>query len=364
VKVPFLDIAAAHVELRGVLDAAWHRVVDSAYFITGPEVTAFEAAFAQYCGTKHCIGVGNGLDALSIQLRAAGIGEGDEVIVPSHTFIATWYAVSHTGATPVPVEIDPATYNLDPARIEQAITSRTKAIMPVHLYGQLAQMDAIMGIARNHGLRVFEDAAQAVGARLNGIIAGQFGDGAGYSFYPGKNLGALGDGGAIVTNDDELAERARVIRNYGSRQKYHHELIGYNTRLDELQAALLHAKLPVIDAWNARRQQVAATYLDRLSDLDIVLPTVPAGHAPVWHLFVIRHPRRDWLREQLLAEGVETIIHYPIAPLQQPAYADMVAHSAPVAEQVAGEVLSLPIGPHMSDAQVDHVVASLRKILS
>lgn len=349
--------------MRPELDVAWKRVVDSAYFINGPEVAAFEQKFADYCGVKHCIGVGNGLDALSIQLRAANIGEGDEVLVPSHTFIATWYAVSHVGATPVPVEIDPATYNMDVTRIEQAITPRTRAIMPVHLYGQLAQMDAVMDIAQRHGLRVFEDAAQAVGAKLNGRAAGQFGDGAGFSFYPGKNLGALGDGGAIVTNDDALAERARVIRNYGSRQKYHHELIGYNTRLDELQAALLQAKMPTIDAWNARRRDVAAIYLKRLAGLDLTLPVVPAGHEPVWHLFVVRHPQRDWLREQLAAEGVETIIHYPIAPLQQEAYADMPSHVAPIAEMVAAEVLSLPMGPHIGEQQLDHVIASLNKIL-
>lgn len=362
-KVPFLDIAAAHDELRPELDAAWKRVVDRAYFINGPEVTAFERAFADYCGTKHCIGVGNGLDALSIQLRAAGIGEGDEVLVPSHTFIATWFAVSHVGATPVPVEIDIATYNMDPTRIEEAITPRTRAIMPVHLYGQLAQMDAIMAIARDRGLRVFEDAAQSVGATLNGKASGQFSDGAGISFYPGKNLGALGDGGAIVTNNDDLADRARAIRNYGSRQKYHHELIGYNTRLDELQAALLHAKLPMVDAWKERRRRVAHAYTEQLAGLDLVLPAVLAGHVPAWHLFVVRHPRRDWLREQLAAAGVETIIHYPIAPLQQDAYADIIKHHAPIAEKVASEVLSLPMGPHISDDQISYVTDTLTKIL-
>lgn len=363
-KVPFLDIAAAHAELRDDLDATWKRVVDSAYFITGPELAAFETAFAAYCGTKHCIGVGNGLDALSILLRAADIGEGDEVIVPSHTFIATWYAVTHAGATPVPVEIDTATYNLDPALIEQAITPRTRAIMPVHLYGQLAQMDAIHDIAERHGLRVFEDAAQAVGATLHGKRAGKFSDGAGFSFYPGKNLGALGDGGAIVTDDDDLAARARTIRNYGSQKKYHHEIIGYNTRLDELQAALLHTKLATIDAWNDRRRRVAAKYLDQLAGLNIVLPVVPTGHEPVWHLFVIRHPDRDSLREQLAEHGIETIIHYPIAPLQQPAYAHMDTHVAPLAERAAAEVLSLPIGPHVTDEQSDHVITTLKRLLS
>lgn len=362
-KVPFLDIAAAHAELRVELDATWKRVVDSSYFITGPELTAFETAFADYCGTRHCIGVGNGLDALSILLRAADIGEGDEVLVPSHTFIATWYAVTHVGATPVPVEIDPATYNLDPTLIEQAITPRTRAIMPVHLYGQLAQMDEIRDIAQRHGLRVFEDAAQAVGATLHGKRAGKFSDGAGFSFYPGKNLGALGDGGAIVTDDDELANRARTIRNYGSQKKYHHERIGYNTRLDELQAALLHTKLATIDAWNDRRRSVAAKYLDLLAGLDIVLPTVPAGHEPVWHLFVIRHLDRDGLRERLTDHGIETIIHYPIAPLQQPAYEHMDTRATPLAEQAAAEVLSLPIGPHVTEAQSDHVIATLKHLL-
>jgi dTDP-4-amino-4,6-dideoxygalactose transaminase len=358
--IPFLDFGAMHAELRPRLDAAYARVVDSNWLILGNEVTAFEREFAAYCGAKHCVGVANGLDALFITLKAMGIGPGDEVIVPSNTYIATWLAVSYAGATPVPVEPDPRTYNIDPARIEAAITPATKAIMPVHLYGQPADIDPIVEIARRHNLKVVEDAAQAHGAKYKGRRVGSLGDAAGFSFYPGKNLGALGDGGAVVTNDDELADKLRVLRNYGSREKYHNEVKGFNSRLDELQAAFLREKLVVLDDWNARRCAVAKHYLAGLANLGLVLPFVPDWAEPVWHLFVVRHRSRDSLQKALTDQGVGTAIHYPVAPHRQPAYAEMALTEGtlPVAEAIHREVLSLPIWPQMTDAQVNEVIAA------
>ena len=278
--VPFLDLRAAHAEVRDALDAAYRRVVGSGAYVLGAEVEAFEREFAAYCGVGHCVGVGNGLDALHLVLRAYGVGPGDEVVVPSNTFVATWLAATHAGATPVPVEPDPATYNLDPARLEAAITPRTRAIVAVHLYGQPADMDPVREVARRHGLPVVEDAAQAHGARYRGRRAGALGDAAAFSFYPGKNLGGLGDGGAVTTDDAALADRVRVLRNYGSREKYHNEVVGVNSRLDPLQAAFLRAKLPHLDAWNARRAAVAARYLDGLGGVGGAgwpSPTCPTG---------------------------------------------------------------------------------------
>lgn len=363
--IPFLDFGAMHAELRPRLDAAYARVVDSNWLILGNEVTAFEHEFAAYCGAKHCIGVANGLDALFITLKAMGIGPGDEVIVPSNTYIATWLAVSYAGATPVPVEPDLRTYNIDPARIEAAITPATKAIMPVHLYGQPADMDPILEIARRHNLKVVEDAAQAHGAKYKGRRTGSLGDAAGFSFYPGKNLGALGDGGAVVTNDDALADKLRVLRNYGSREKYHNEVKGFNSRLDELQAAFLREKLVVLDDWNARRCAVAKRYLAGLANLGLVLPFVPDWAEPVWHLFVVRHRSRDALQKALTAHGVGTAIHYPIAPHRQPAYAEMALAEGnlPVSEAIHREVLSLPIWPQMTDAQVSEVIAASHAVV-
>lgn len=360
--IPFLDFGAMHAELRPRLDAAYARVVDSNWLILGNEVTAFEYAFATYCGAKHCIGVANGLDALFITLKAMGIGPGDEVIVPSNTYIATWLAVSYAGATPVPVEPDPRIYNIDPACIEAAITPATKAIMPVHLYGQPADMDPIVEIARRHNLKVIEDAAQAHGAKYKGRRTGSLGDAAGFSFYPGKNLGALGDGGAVVTNDDALADKLRVLRNYGSRVKYHNEVKGFNSRLDELQAAFLREKLVLLDDWNARRRAVAQRYLVELSGLGLTLPFVPEWTDPVWHLFVVRHRARDALQQALAERDIGTVIHYPIAPHRQPAYKEMALAngSMPVAEAMHREVLSLPIWPQMTSAQVDEVIAACR----
>jgi dTDP-4-amino-4,6-dideoxygalactose transaminase len=333
----------------------------SGWYILGPEVEQFEADYAAYCQADHCIGVANGLDALHLSLRAYGIGPGDEVIVPSNTYIATWLAVSQAGATPVPVEPDERTYNIDPARIEAAITPRTRALLPVHLYGQPADLEPILAIARRHGLKVIEDAAQAHGARYQGKRLGGHGDAVAWSFYPGKNLGALGDGGAVTTNDPELADRLRVLRNYGSRVKYINEVQGYNSRLDPLQAAFLAVKLRHLDAWNDRRRAIAATYLEGLADTGLTLPQVPVWADPVWHLFVVRHPQRDGLQRQLSEAGIGTLIHYPIPPHRQQAYAEagQAADSLPLAARMAAEVLSLPMGPQLSAPAVDRVVACL-----
>lgn len=360
--IPFLDLKAPHQELLAELDAVWARVRDSGWYILGPEVEAFEQEYATYCGARHCVGLANGLDALHLALRALGVGTGDEVIVPSNTYIATWLAVSQCGAVPVPVEPDPATHNLDPQRVEAAITPRTKVILPVHLYGQPADLDSILSIARRYGLRVLEDAAQAHGARYKGQRIGAHGDAVAWSFYPGKNLGALGDAGAVTTNDPELADRLRVLRNYGSRVKYVNEVQGWNSRLDPLQAAILRVKLAHLDAWNARRAEIAALYLRELADCGVVLPQVPDWAQPVWHLFVIRHPQRDALQQRLAQAGIQTLIHYPIPPHRQQAYAGLgLAEGAlPIAERLAAEVLSLPIGPHLSGAQAEQVVAAVK----
>ncbi len=360
-KVPFLDFQEAHLEIRQELDAAYDRVLNSGWFILGQEVEAFEREFAAYCEAEHCVGVGNGLEALHLILRAYGIGPGDEVIVPANTYIATWLAVSYAGATPVPVEPDERTYNLNPALIEAAITPATKAILPVHLYGQPAEMDPINALAARYGLKVIEDAAQAHGARYRGRRVGGLGDAAGFSFYPGKNLGALGDGGAVVTKDAELADRVRVLRNYGSRLKYHNEVKGFNSRLDELQAALLRAKLPVLDEWNARRRAAAARYQEALAGSGLGLPSVPDWAEPVWHLFVVRHPQRDALQQRLQQAGIGTMIHYPMPPHLQPAYAELGygAGAFPLSEAIHREVLSLPMGPHLEPGQQDRILQAV-----
>jgi dTDP-4-amino-4,6-dideoxygalactose transaminase len=362
-RVPFLDVRASYEEIAPELDAAVGRVVASGWYLLGEEIVAFERAFAAYTGAKHCVGLGNGLDALHLGLRALGVGPGDEVIVPSNTYIATWLAVSYAGARPVPVEPDPRTYNLDPARIEAAIGPRTKAILPVHLYGQPADMDPIVAVARRHGLRVLDDAAQVHGARYRGRPIGALADATAWSFYPGKNLGALGDAGALTTDDDEIADRVRVLRNYGSRVKYVNEVRGYNSRLDEIQAAALRVKLGHLDGWNDRRRRIAARYLAELGDAGLVLPRVPAWADPAWHLFVVRSYDRDALARHLSAAGIGTVIHYPIPPHLQEAYRDLALPegSFPLAEAIHRDVLSLPIGPHMTDEQVGIVIAAVRE---
>ncbi|MDP9104410.1 MAG: DegT/DnrJ/EryC1/StrS family aminotransferase [Candidatus Eremiobacteraeota bacterium] len=354
---------APYAELRDELDAAYRAVMEGGWYVLGREVEAFETEFAAACGAEHCVGVANGLDALHLILRALEIGAGDEVIVPSNTYVATWLAVSFAGATPVPLEPDERTHNLDPERVEAAITRKTKAVIPVHLYGQPAEMQRIGELAASHGLKVIEDAAQAHGARYQGRAAGVLGDAAGFSFYPGKNLGALGDAGAVVTNDAALADAVRVLRNYGSRRKYYNEVKGYNSRLDELQAALLRVKLRKLEEWNARRRQAASHYLAALGGIaDLVLPAVPAHVEPCWHLFVVRHPQRDALQQHLEAAGVGTLIHYPLPPHLQNAYAELgyAPGDLPLAEKLANEVLSLPIGPHVAPDQIDYVVTALR----
>ncbi|EJL72832.1 DegT/DnrJ/EryC1/StrS family aminotransferase [Variovorax sp. Varisp85] len=360
--IPFLDLKAPYVELKRELDEAIARVVNSGWFIDGPEVSEFEKDYANYCNANHAIGVANGLDALILALRAMNVGPGDEVIVPSNTYIATWLAASQCGATPVPVEPDARTYNMDPALVEAAITPRTKVILPVHLYGQPADLDPILAIASRHGLRVLEDGAQAHGARYKGRRLGAHGDAVAWSFYPGKNLGAMGDGGAVTTDDMQLADRLRVLRNYGSRVKYVNEVQGYNSRLDPLQAAILRVKLAYLDEWNARRKLVAAQYLQGLVDSGLELPYVPDWADPVWHLFVIRHAKRNALHKRLADMGVGTLIHYPIPPHRQEAYAGLRWHigAFPLANQMADEVLSLPMGPHVSADQRQQVIVALR----
>ena len=359
--VPFLDLRAAYLELKPGIDAATARVLDSGWYILGPEVEAFEAEWAGYCEARHAVGLANGLDALTLSLRALEIGPGDEVIVPSNTYIATWLAVSGVGAVPVPVEPDPATHNIDPALIAAAITQRTRAICPVHLYGQPADMDPILGIARAHGLRVVEDAAQAHGARYKGRRIGAHGDIACWSFYPGKNLGAMGDAGAVTTDDPALAERIRLLRNYGSRQKYVNEEAGVNSRLDPLQAAVLRVKLGILDDWTERRRAIAAAYAEGLADSGLTLPHVPGWAEPAWHLYVVRSPDRDALQTRLTGAGVGTLIHYPIPPHMQTAYAGlgMAPEALPLARRLADEVLSLPMGPHLKSEDMRKVIQSV-----
>jgi dTDP-4-amino-4,6-dideoxygalactose transaminase len=358
-SVPFLDLGRLHQSIREPLDAAYRRVVDSGWFIMGPELEAFEAEFAHYCEVEHCIGVGNGLEALHVLLRAYDIGPGDEVIVPSNTFIATWLAVTECGATPVPVEPSIDTHNIDPALIASAITSRTRAIIPVHLYGQPADMDPINALAAKHGLVVIEDAAQAQGARYKGRRAGSLGHAAATSFYPSKNLGALGDGGAVLTNDDAIAEKVKQLRNYGSKVRYQHDLLGYNSRLDEMQAAFLRVKLTVLDDGNERRKEVADQYSRLLANIDITLPYVPAFAEPVWHLYVIRSKQRDALKAHLEQHGVATVIHYPIPPHRQACYQEFRGHNLPTAELLAGEVLSLPMSSQIKTVEIEYVVSNI-----
>jgi dTDP-4-amino-4,6-dideoxygalactose transaminase len=360
-KVPFLDLAAATAELGEELDRAVARVVHSGRYVLGEEVEQFESAFARYVGARFCIGVANGFDALHLSLLAMGIGESDEVIVPANTYIATWLAVSASGAKPVPVEPDPRTYNIDPAAIERAITRRTKALLPVHLYGQPAEMDAILFIARRHGLLVLDDAAQAHGSRVGSKRVGGIGDATAWSFYPSKNLGALGDGGAVTTDDEEFADAVRVLRNYGSRTKYLNERIGYNSRLDEVQAAILSVKLEHLDDWNRRRSVLAECYREGLRASSLTLPEVAVGVEPVWHVFVVRSEHRDELRAHLSERDVETVIHYPVPPYRQQAYAGSSSAelALPLSDLLHGQVVSLPIGPQLSAQAVEDVVSAV-----
>jgi dTDP-4-amino-4,6-dideoxygalactose transaminase len=361
--IPFLDLKAAYLELKPQLDEAYRRVMESGWYILGEEVESFENEFASFCGARHAIGVGNGLEALQLVLQAAGIGEGDEVIVPSNTYIASWLAVTYTGASVVPVEPRVETYNLDPTLIESAITPRTKAIMPVHLYGQRAEMEAIAEVARRHGLLIVEDSAQMHLRGQAPFRADAVRSVAAYSFYPGKNLGAFGDAGAVVTDDDALADRVRVLRNYGSRQKYANEVRGHNSRLDPLQAAFLRVKLSGLEVWNTRRGQIADLYRQNLFGLvGLVLPGVAAGCAHGWHQFAIRHPQRDALQEWLKQAQIGTLIHYPVPPHRSKAYADHDFRPGefPIAEEIADTELSLPIGPHLSLERAEVVAEAVK----
>jgi len=365
--IPFLDMKSVYAELKTELDAAYARVMESGWYVLGKEVEAFEAEYAAFCGTKHCVGLGNGLEALELTLRCWDIRPGDEVIVPSNTYIATWLAVTAVGATVVPVEpTSPGGPNIDPERLAAAITPRTRAIMPVHLYGEPADMDAINTVARGRGLKVIEDVAQAQGSKVRGRRAGALGDAGAHSFFPTKNIGAFGDGGAVTTDDDRLADRLRALRNYGSRVKYVNIERGVNSRLDELQAAFLRVKLRHLDRWNEQRRAVAAHYDDRLAGIaGLGLPRAPQWAEPVWHLYVVRTDRRAELIKALDAAGIGSLIHYPIPPHLQQAYADLGQGRGafPLAESLAETVLSLPMGPHMTAETVDQVAATVRRTL-
>lgn len=357
--IPFLDLKNINTQYRNELIEACTRVIDSGWYITGNELKAFEENFASYCGTKYAIGVANGLDALILTLRAwkelGKLKDGDEVIVPSNTYIASILAISDNNLKPVLVEPNIETYNIDPLKIEQAITSKTRIILPVHLYGQLADMPAIMKIAKQHGLLVLEDSAQAHGASLDGKKAGNWGDAAGFSFYPGKNLGALGDAGAVTTNDDELADTLRALRNYGSHEKYKNLFQGVNSRLDEIQAAMLNVKLSHLEKEILYRRQVAQAYLEGIDNPHIILPN-QTGTAHVWHLFIVRCEQRDTLQKYLEQKGIQTLIHYPIPPHKQQAYSEWNSLSYPISEQIHNQVLSLPMGPTISIEDVYSVI--------
>jgi dTDP-3-amino-3,4,6-trideoxy-alpha-D-glucose transaminase len=352
--IPFLDLRLATEELRPEMDEAVARVMRSGVYILGPEVETFEREFAEYCGARHCVGVANGLDALTLLLRGLAIGAGDEVIVPAHTYIATWLAVSATGARVVPVEPSPETCNLDAQRVEEAIGAHTRAIVAVHLYGQTAAMEELGEIAQRRGVVLVADAAQAHGVDLGGYSAA-------FSFYPTKNLGALGDGGAVVTDDAALAERIRVLGNCGSGEKYSNEVRGVNSRLDSLQAAVLRVKLRHLDEWNHRRREIARCYLDQLAGIPgLTLPNIADGCDSVWHVFAMRYPRRDWLARQLAREEIGTLVH-PVPPHLSGAYRDagLGRGSFPIAEQIAEQELSLPLHPHLTWEQVEEIVGSV-----
>jgi dTDP-4-amino-4,6-dideoxygalactose transaminase len=360
--IPFLDLKRLNQSFEAAITAAVQRVVTTGWYILGREVETFEREFAAYCGTRYCIGVGNGLDALTLVLKAWEFPAGSEVIVPGNAYIASVLSVTLAGLTPVFVEPDPKTYLLDPLLIESALTSRTKAILPVHLYGRCCDMSPINELARTYNLYVLEDAAQAHGACYQTNRAGALGHAAGWSFYPSKNLGALGDAGAITTNDEELAERLRALRNYGSATKYVNDYIGHNSRLDEMQAAILSVKLPFLDAGNGRRRQLAQRYLTEITHPDISLPPADQLEQDVWHLFVVRCRRRDAFRTYLHEQGIGTDVHYPTPPHQQQAYADLLSHSSlPITEQLHREVVSLPLNPTLTDAEADHIISCINE---
>ena len=360
-QVPFSELLPGYRELKSEIDDAVIRVLSSGQYILGEVVLDFENKFSAYCDAEYSVSVANGFDALHLALRAMNVGYGDEVIVPSNTYIATWLAVSQCGAIPVPVEVDRKTYNINPELIEEAITPKTKVILPVHLYGQPADLDPIIELAQKYNLLVLEDAAQAHGSSYKGKRIGSHGDAVTWSFYPGKNLGAFGDGGAVTTNNLELAERIRVLRNYGTEFKYVNKVKGYNSRLDSIQAAMLNVKLKCLDEWNERRKLLAKRYNKGLWGSDYILPAVPEWGDPVWHLYVIRSSHRDSLQSYLNKAGIGTLVHYPIPPHLQQAYSDLGYKRGdfPLTESIADEILSLPMGPHLSDSDQEKVIESL-----
>ncbi len=360
-KVPFVSFLPMEKELKKELQGAFSRVLEKSWYIGGDEDKRFEKEFADYCETKYCVGVGNGLDALFLTLKALSIGQGDEVIVPSNTFIATALAVSYVGATPVFVEPDISTFNIDPSRIESAVTDKTKAIMPVHLYGQACDMDPILKIAAKYQLLVIEDCAQAHGATYKGRKVGSFGVAAGFSFYPGKNLGALGDAGAVVTNDYELSEKVRALSNYGSDYKYHHIYKGHNSRLDELQAAFLNVKLPCLERMNAQRRRIAEKYSQGIHNTKVILPRVLEECSPVWHVYALRCQTRDDLEKYLNSHGISTNKHYPIPMHLQECYRDLkkVKGVLPIAEEISSTQLSIPMFYGMTEEEIQYVIDTI-----
>lgn len=364
--IPFLNLRAAYRELKTEIDEKIASILDGGQYILGPEVEAFEEEWAAYCEAGYAVGLGNGLDALSLAMRALDIGVGHEVIVPSNTYIATWLAVSSVGAKPVPVEPNPITHNIDTTKIEAAITPQTRAILPVHLYGQPADLDVILDVAHCNGLRVIEDAAQAHGARYKGKRIGAHGDIVCWSFYPGKNLGAMGDAGGITTNDKAIAQKVALLRNYGSRQKYVNETAGSNSRLDPIQAGVLRVKMRHLDKWTDRRRDAAATYADCLQGINLNLPQVPVWSEPAWHLYVVRTLERDVLQSRLMKAGINTIIHYPIPPHMQRAYTGLkiAASALPISQKLASTVLSLPMGPHLSSDEIVCIAQTLQHLVS
>jgi dTDP-4-amino-4,6-dideoxygalactose transaminase len=361
--IKFLDLQKINQVYSQEIREAMARVLDSGWYILGEEVKKFESAFARYCGVKHCIGVGNGLDALILILEAykvlGTLKDQDEILVPANTFIASMHAITRNGFTPVLIEPDPKTYNIDPRKIEEKITSRTKAVLVTHLYGQTADMTNINAIAQKSGLLVIEDCAQAHGAHHHGLRTGNLADAGGFSFYPVKNLGALGDGGAVTTNDDELAQTIRALANYGSVQKYHTVYAGVNSRLDELQAAILSIKLKHLDADNKRRNEIALLYLQNIKNANVALPVVADYGTHVWHLFVIRVKQRNLFQEHLSKKGIQTVIHYPVPPHKQEAYKELNHLSFPITETIHEEVISLPMSPVMTNEEVMVVVDAI-----
>jgi len=364
-SIPFLDLSATYKELKSDLDASYNRLMNSGWYILGDEVEAFELEYAKYCSVNHCIGVGNGLDALTLSLLACGVKEGDEVIVPANTYIATWLSVSNIGAIPIPVEPNEKTYNIDASLIEKSVSKKTRAIIPVHLYGQPAEIHKIIDIAKKYNLKIVEDGAQAHGAKIKGQRIGGHGDAVAWSFYPGKNLGGYGDGGAVTTNNIEIAEKLRLLRNYGSKKKYLNDICGFNSRLDPLQASFLRVKLKHLDSWNKRRVLLAENYKASIIKDKLKLPYVPNFCDPVWHLFVIQYGKRDELQDYLKNNKIYTMIHYPIPPYLQKAYKGLFKFGKfNITSSMAKNILSLPIGPHLTFKQNKRIIEVINNFLT